>query len=706
MSVVERARIVRVPSEAQLERALLGLLEAPSVPGRLGRGGPGTGPPDGPPAHRPAPLAWDAPRRPRGPPDPARTRAAPGARTRARLPRRPSRRRARRPRARATPGAAARSEARGASATTRARPPPRCRPVNLGRGARRAGRDHRPQLAAQAGGDRPRDAAVRGLRGVAGQQHLPRADRDHAVNQPPDTVVTNQLARRRARSSTSPRTDVPVPGPGRLPSPPWTSPTCEPDGNPVTVPGQGDAGRPADLDHRRSGPRRSRSTLDRRSRSRSRSSSTPSEPPDGLAARRRSRSRRRPSRSPARRRSSTAVVSARVTRHHRRQRRQRRPRRASPTPSTPTARSSPASTSSRRLVHLEIPVFENLENRTVPVNPVVTGTPGAGLPDRVGDRRPAGRHGRGRPRRARRAGERRHGRRSSVSGATRNVTVEVPFTLPTGVTAIGVRDRARHRAHRARDRDPHVHGRHPASTGAARDFQYVAADTQVLLTVFGSTADLDRLAASPIVISVDVGGLEPGTHEVPVVPTLDSVYTVAAVSPETVTVTVIPRPTPTPGADAHAGARADRSRDHHALIRPVRPAPTRTRTLHDPPLRHRRHPRCRQRGPAPVAGVRARPRDGPPDRRHAARSSWARTRAARATCSWRRSRPGRRAWASTSTRSGSSRRRPSRSSPGPASSRPGSWSRRRTTRPRTTASRCSTRAGSSWTTTSRTSWRR
>jgi diadenylate cyclase len=39
MSVVERARIVRVPSEAQLERALLGLMEAPSVPGGIGRGG-------------------------------------------------------------------------------------------------------------------------------------------------------------------------------------------------------------------------------------------------------------------------------------------------------------------------------------------------------------------------------------------------------------------------------------------------------------------------------------------------------------------------------------------------------------------------------------------------------------------------------------------------------------------------------------------
>ncbi|HYO43359.1 MAG TPA: diadenylate cyclase CdaA [Candidatus Limnocylindrales bacterium] len=41
MSVVERARIVRVPNEAQLERALIGLLESPNVPGGLGRGGRG-----------------------------------------------------------------------------------------------------------------------------------------------------------------------------------------------------------------------------------------------------------------------------------------------------------------------------------------------------------------------------------------------------------------------------------------------------------------------------------------------------------------------------------------------------------------------------------------------------------------------------------------------------------------------------------------
>jgi diadenylate cyclase len=43
MSLVERARIVRIPSEAQLERALIGRLETPTVSGRLGRVGSVTG---------------------------------------------------------------------------------------------------------------------------------------------------------------------------------------------------------------------------------------------------------------------------------------------------------------------------------------------------------------------------------------------------------------------------------------------------------------------------------------------------------------------------------------------------------------------------------------------------------------------------------------------------------------------------------------
>ena len=51
----------------------------------------------------------------------------------------------------------------------------------------------------------------------------------------------------------------------------------------------------------------------------------------------------------------------------------------------------------------------------------------------------------------------------------------------------------------------------------------------MLLTLFGSMADLDRLGASPIVVSLNVAELEPGTHEVPVVPSLPSGVTVAAI---------------------------------------------------------------------------------------------------------------------------------------------------------------------------------
>ena len=46
------------------------------------------------------------------------------------------------------------------------------------------------------------------------------------------------------------------------------------------------------------------------------------------------------------------------------------------------------------LVNITIPVYENLETRTLPVNPVVTGTPGAGFRTAgVSDRSEVGRVG-------------------------------------------------------------------------------------------------------------------------------------------------------------------------------------------------------------------------------------------------------------------------------------------------------------------------
>jgi YbbR domain-containing protein len=206
------------------------------------------------------------------------------------------------------------------------------------------------------------------------------------------------------------------------------------------------------------------------------------------------------------------------------------------------------------LVHVTVPVFTNLRNRTLPVNPVITGTPGAGFriaavkvdPQTVtvegdleqiqdlvsADTEPV-----------------------AVSGATRTVIADVGYGLPTGVSAVGA-GTARVTVTieavtetRTFEAGLRLDGRDPA-------LDYQLGDKQVLLTLFGSTADLDRLNSSPIVIAIDVGKLEPGTHEVPVVPALSSAVTVAAISPETVTITVTTRPTPSPVPTATAAAGA------------------------------------------------------------------------------------------------------------------------------------------------------
>jgi YbbR domain-containing protein len=196
------------------------------------------------------------------------------------------------------------------------------------------------------------------------------------------------------------------------------------------------------------------------------------------------------------------------------------------------------------LVHLVVPVIQNLDNRTVPVSPVITGSPGAGFriaavtvdPEVVtvqgdadvlsqlvsADTAPV-----------------------MVFGATRTVTAEVAYALPPGVTPVGaqtakvtVKIEAVNET-RTFTAGIRLDGRDP-------DLLYAASDESVLLTVYGSIADLDRLGASPIVISLNVANLGPGAHVVQVVPSLSSVLTVAAIDPQGVTVTVSPRPTPTP----------------------------------------------------------------------------------------------------------------------------------------------------------------
>ena len=195
-------------------------------------------------------------------------------------------------------------------------------------------------------------------------------------------------------------------------------------------------------------------------------------------------------------------------------------------------------------VHVTIPVYTNKESRTVPINPIVTGTPGAGfriaaiVVDPVvvtvqGD------------------GEQLATLVSAdtapvpVSGATRDVTAQVALALPTGVTPVDagtvlvrvtIEPVTETRTFTAGIR---LDGMQPG-------LLYEASALSALLTLFGSTADLDTLGAAPLVVAVNVATLEPGTHEVTLVPSLPSGVTVAAIAPEKITVIVAAPPSPSP----------------------------------------------------------------------------------------------------------------------------------------------------------------
>ncbi len=195
-------------------------------------------------------------------------------------------------------------------------------------------------------------------------------------------------------------------------------------------------------------------------------------------------------------------------------------------------------------VHVSLPVYANRETRSLPVNPIVTGSPGAGFRiDAVrvtpvvvtvmgdaeqlqaltaADTAPV-----------------------AVTGATRDVTADVVLALPPGVSPVGVAT-VRVIVTIAPVTETRTYVAGIRMDGISGAYTYDLSDLHVLLTLFGSTADLDTLSAAPIVVALNVTSLEPGSHEVAVVPSLPSGVTVADISPSTVTVTVTARATPAP----------------------------------------------------------------------------------------------------------------------------------------------------------------
>jgi hypothetical protein len=74
--------------------------------------------------------------------------------------------------------------------------------------------------------------------------------------------------------------------------------------------------------------------------------------------------------------------------------------------------------------------------------------------------------------------------------------------------------------------------------GAKPNLTYDVAVDSVLLTVGGSSADLDRMSGATLVVDVDVTGLTTGVTDVPVTAVLPAGTTLVAASPEKVQVTI------------------------------------------------------------------------------------------------------------------------------------------------------------------------
>jgi YbbR domain-containing protein len=201
--------------------------------------------------------------------------------------------------------------------------------------------------------------------------------------------------------------------------------------------------------------------------------------------------------------------------------------------------------------HVTIPVFDDKSQKTLPVNPVVTGTPAAGFeiasitvkPDVVTVQ----------------------GDLDQLASMSLVDTLPVPVTgasspelsetvkldLPTGILPVG--DESVVVAIKLR---PVTSTRTFTAglrlVGTRSDLTYEVAVKSVLLTIGGSTAGLDLLSGATITAELDVTGLGPGATDVSVSapPNLPGTTTLVAASPSVVKVTITGSPitSPSPGA--------------------------------------------------------------------------------------------------------------------------------------------------------------
>ncbi len=196
-------------------------------------------------------------------------------------------------------------------------------------------------------------------------------------------------------------------------------------------------------------------------------------------------------------------------------------------------------------VRVSLVIFTNRQTRSVPVRPVVTGTPAVGFEIasvivsplvvsikgsvagltalEYADTAPV-----------------------VITGASSAVTLDVPLQLPDGIQAPGVAT-VRVTVTLRPVTATRTFNAGLVLVGARADRVYALSVDRVLVTIGGSVADLDRLSGTTIVMTIDVSGLAVGPHDVNVTSNLQTGLTMIGASPNPIRVTIsAPPTTPSP----------------------------------------------------------------------------------------------------------------------------------------------------------------
>lgn len=196
-------------------------------------------------------------------------------------------------------------------------------------------------------------------------------------------------------------------------------------------------------------------------------------------------------------------------------------------------------------VHVHIDVTPAASSRSVPVTPVLNGTPPAGYQIASVQVVPAVVTVTGDP-----------AVLASltavptapidVSRATSQLNTTVAFAAPKGVTVVGVAQ-AQVTINIAPQRGSQTFSVGVTLVGAHADRSYTPAPTTVLVTLGGNLPTLAAIDGATLRARLDVTNLGPGTQAVTVVFTLPAGTTLVSIAPASVvvTVTVVPTPSPT-----------------------------------------------------------------------------------------------------------------------------------------------------------------